>query len=170
VSPSLRSRRLLEPPEKLSIKLFVMSLTEDICKEPNQSIRYLPYSISRIFSVNKQRPKEKFTRVRRSVTWRTLGPRIWDGLRGRVGSGSDLAPMDLRSMLVSSDSTESTTVDASSAKAEWIMMMAFNWSMSPKHQPLLLRVSRIFDSESEVELSSISFSFLAPLCVVIMGI
>ena len=53
-------------------------------------------------------------------------------------------------MLVSSDSTESTTVDMSSAKAEWIMIMAFNWSMSPRHHPRLLSVSKIIESESVV--------------------
>lgn len=75
-------------------------------------------------------------------------------MRRRAGSGKDLAPMDLRSVLRSSDSTASTTIDGSSAKAEWIIMMAFTSSISPKHHPLLPRVSMIIDSES-VELSSI---------------
>lgn len=58
-------------------------------------------------------------------------------------------------MLVSSDSTESTTVDMSSAKADWIMMMAFNWSMSPRHHPLLLSVSKMIESESVVVVAEV---------------
>ncbi|CAN6557268.1 unnamed protein product [Malus baccata var. baccata] len=49
--------------------------------------------------------------------------------------------MDLRSMLVSSNSTESTTVRLSSDKAEWIKIIAFTCSRSPKHHPLVHRVS-----------------------------
>lgn len=75
-------------------------------------------------------------------------------MRRRVASGKDLPPMALRSVLRSSDSTESTTIDGSSAKAEWIIMMAFSSSISPKHHPLLPRVSMIIDSVA-VELSSI---------------
>lgn len=88
---------------------------------------------------------------------RTLGPTRWDDFRIMDGSGKDLAPMDLRSMFESSDSTESTTEEAaapSSARAEWIMTMALTWSQSFKHHPLLLRVSITGSSELEPESSS----------------
>ncbi|KAM2001853.1 hypothetical protein ACFX15_025641 [Malus domestica] len=68
--------------------------------------------------------------------------------------------MDLRSMLVNSASAEFTTVRVSLGKAEWIRIIAFTYSWSPKHHPLVLRVS-IAASEAAPELPSI---FLAPVC------
>ncbi|KAM1324757.1 hypothetical protein ACFX13_046752 [Malus domestica] len=59
--------------------------------------------------------------------------------------------MDLRSMLVSSNSTESTTVRVSSDKAEWIRIIAFTCSRSLKHHHLVHRVS-IAASEAAPEL------------------
>ncbi|TQE06305.1 hypothetical protein C1H46_008074 [Malus baccata] len=58
--------------------------------------------------------------------------------------------MDLRSMLVSSNSTESTTVRVSSDKAEWIRIIAFTCSRLPKHTAMArcerLRVRRVAPS------------------------
>ncbi|KAM2638996.1 hypothetical protein TB1_025598 [Malus domestica] len=68
--------------------------------------------------------------------------------------------MDLRSMLVSSDSTEITTVRMSSDKAEWIRIISFICSISPKHYSLVLKVS-IAASEAAPELPSI---LLGPVC------
>ena len=70
--------------------------------------------------------------------------------------------MDLRSMLTSSDSTESAieNVSTSSDKAVCITMRALTWFESPKHQPLVLRVSTTASVEAEVALSSIFVSLL----------
>ena len=66
-----------------------------------------------------------------------------------------MSPMDLRSMLRSSDSTAFATVQGSpsSDKAEWIMIKAFNWSIPPRDQPLVLRISSTA-SAALLELSS----------------
>lgn len=93
---------------------------------------------------NKQGKRRKFEEEKKDWSaWRTLGPRIWEDFRRIDGSGKDLPPMDLRSILASSNSTELTTAElvGSSAKADWIMIMAFSWSKSLKHHPLVLRVS-----------------------------
>ncbi|WRX33189.1 hypothetical protein QQP08_025676, partial [Theobroma cacao] len=94
---------------------------------------------------------------------KTLGPTTNEDFR-RFGSGKDLPPMDLRSMLTSSDSTKSATkqVPTSSDKAVCITMRALTWSQSPKHQPLAPRASTTASVEAEVVLSSI-FGSLAPL-------
>ena len=66
-----------------------------------------------------------------------------------------MAPIELRSVLASSDSSESRTEDGSSARAEWIITMAFNRSKSLKHHPLVLRVSITESDEEDEEPTSI---------------
>ena len=87
-------------------------------------------------------------------------------MRRRDGSGKDLAPMDLKSMFASSDSTEST-VQPSSCKAELIMITAFTSSTFPKHHPLFVRVSNISSVGTKLSISALFrlllFDFDAPL-------
>lgn len=106
---------------------------------------------------NQIREKKMCVRERGGViAWSTLGPCRWEDLRRREESGKEFPPMDRKSELISSDSIDSTVVE-SPFRADWIAIRALSWSMSPKHQPLVIRVCMRVSEEDEV------LAILAPL-------